>query len=68
MGKGAFRGGAWRADAFKAGAFTGLGQAPTPPVGVPGPYYFFAAAMYTPGSSSGLVYVAGASLGQLTVE
>ncbi len=68
MGKGAFRPGAFAAGAFRAGAFAGLGQAPTPPVGVPGPYYFFAAALYTPGASSGLVYVAGASLGQLTVE
>ncbi len=36
--------------------------------GVPGPYYFTTAVLYTPGASSGLVYVAGASLGQLTTE
>ncbi len=65
MGKQAFRTGAFSGGAFKPGAFNGLGSAP--PSGVPGPYYFTAAVLYAAGGV-GILYVAGASAGQVTTE
>ncbi len=50
------------------GTCTVVGIAPGGIVTVAGPYYFTAAALYTPGASRGLVYAAGASAGQLSTE
>ncbi len=49
------------------GTCTVVGIAPGGAV-VAGPYYFTTAALYVAGASAGLVYAAGASVGQITTE